>query len=248
MPEPVTESLVVHWRPTVQYHQHRLDLLTDLQSAGVLEEFQVQPEWIGLRTAHTQVTMDEDQVSLAPRGPVLGGDTLDILRAVVRCVSPSQFRLTVTRQFLVPIPSNPYDEARRLALDQIALGHVGASDFALLIDGTSGKDDWHCEFGIVSQEEVEPRIRRWVGRARSHGGEVPPFVQLPSEIAPVSFFADFIWHVAQEEVEDSGPDRIVDDIARRVTGVGAESVRIVSAISAQLCGETLEAATKGSER
>lgn len=240
---PLTESLVVRWLPTVEYHLHRLDILANLKSQGLLTEFQVEPDWLGVRSQHTQATIERDHVSLYPRGSILGADTLAILGAVLACASPSKYRLTVPFQFLSPIAERTYDEARVSALEKMSFGDVGASDFALMLDGHIADAEWHCEFGIVSEEEVEPRLRRLVGR--SEHSPVPTFVPVPAEVPPVSFFADFIWHVA--EVETPPNDDRVDAIAARVGTLAEDASAIISKLYQHLCEQPIPSVSRGSE-
>ncbi len=243
MTEPVTESLVVHWQPTAHYHLHRLDLLAEAKSEGMLQEFIVTPETVGVRTEASQVRMSEGELFVHPRGPLLQEEVLDLLRRALRCASPPSYHFQLAYQFLVPIAGQSYDDARLAALDRLSLGAFRASDFALMIEGTELGARWGCEFGLLSEEEVEPRLRRWVGGSRERSGAMPTFVDLPADIAPVSFFADVGWLVPDRQTRG---DDSTDDIAETIRELRERTEWLVSGLSAQVGEGSLQPVAEGS--
>jgi len=244
VPSPLTETLLVRWQPSLDYHLHRLDVLADLRTEGRLKEFLVRPDEVGVRTEAVHVTLTEDELALHPRGPLSTEDTLSALRVAMRCIAPSQYHLVLAFQFLLPVVGHSYDEARASAIARLSLGSFSALDFALMIDGKIDDDIWHCEVGIVSEPEVEGRLRRWSGRTRRVAGEVPAYVAVPQEIAPVSLFADVTWQVPDR---DSRGDETADDIAGKVRGLRNEAERMVSTLHAALCPASLQSVTKGED-
>lgn len=243
MPEPVAESLVLHWEPTAHYHLHRLDLLAEAKSEGVLQEFIVTPETVGVRTEAAQVRMNEDELFVHPRGSLLQDEVLDLMCRALRSASPPSYHFKLTYQFLVPIAGQSYDDARLAALERLSLGTFRASDFAVTIEGTELGAQWGCEFGLLSEEEVEPRLRRWVGRSRERSGAMPTFVDLPTDIAPVSFFADVGWLVSDRQTRG---DYSTDDIAETIRELREWTERLVSGLSAQVCEGSLHPVAEGS--
>lgn len=249
MPSPLTESLLVHWRPTLDYHLHRLDVLAEFKASGSLESFLVRPDAVGLRTANTQMTMSEDELALHPRGSLSAGDALTILRSTLRCAMPAEFHCTLAFQFLVPIDDASYGEARLAALERLSLAPLGASDFAIMADGKVGEDVWHCEFGIVLESEVQHRMQRRVGRTRQFVGETPPFLGVQGDVAPVSLFADLVWQVPDQDASgDASADDIASDIASKVESLRGEANRLVSAISGQICQASLQTIAEGADK
>lgn len=224
---------------------HRLDVLAEFEASGSLESFLVRPDAVGLRTATTQMTMSEDEVALRPRGSLSAGDALTILRSTLRCAMPVEYHYTLAFQFLVSIDNASYDEARLSALDRLSLAPLGASDFAMMADGTVGEDVWHCEFGIVRESDVRERMQRQVGRIRRFAGETPPFAEFQGDVAPVSLFADLVWHVPNQ---DSRSGANADDIASKVESLRTEAERLVSAIHGQLCQSSLQTIAEGADQ
>lgn len=243
MPSPLTESLVVHWPATLDYHLRRLDLLAELKADGRLHEFLVRPEAVGVRTETTQLTLSEDGLALQPRGSLSTDETVYALRAALRCAAPLTFRFDVIFQFVVPIDGPSYDEARTSALERMSIASTGAYDFAVLTDGKVGEDEWHCEFGIVSDSEAPSRLLRQVGRMREFAGGLSSFVGLPQEFAPVSLFADVIWNVADRDAVNEN----VDDIATKILSLRDEADRLVAAIHTQLCHGSLQPTAEGAD-
>ncbi len=238
MTEPVAESLLVHWRPSFRYHLHRLKLLEDVDSEGLLEQFRVTPKDVGVRTGMVQLTMTENGLALSPRGSLLGEESLGLLRRAFDSIAPPRFSFELNYQFLTPIPSESYDRARVVAIDRVTNGlfGLGATDFSLLVDGKALGADWQGEFGVVSEAEVEPRLRRWLSRVGrlAEGPELFPLYRgLPSDIAPVSFFADFMWTVPSRDTSDVGGD-VIDDIARLVQALSDETSRIVDEVNSRV--------------
>lgn len=244
MPSPLTESLLVHWRPTVHFHLHRLEPLAELENDGLLQHFLVTPERLGLRTETTQLTMEEGEIALHPRGSLVADETLHVLRSAIRCAAPLEYDCAVTFQFVVPVNDQSYDEARASALARMSVGALGGSDFSMMLEGKVADDVWHCEFGIVSEPEVELRLRRWVGRAGQMIGQLPPFVAIPDEVAAVSLFADLVWQVPT--LGGRGADS-AQDIAEKVNWLRVEADRIVSLIYERLCHTSLEPIVKAVE-
>ncbi|MCA1703117.1 MAG: hypothetical protein LC808_07535 [Actinobacteria bacterium] len=244
MPSPVTESLVVHWRPTVRYHQHRLDILAELKADGSLKEWHVESDEIGARTDRVQLTLEEQGVSVNPKGSLLDDDVLDLLRLAFRCVAPPRYHFTLTLMYLMPIPDKSNDAARRDALSRLSLGPLAASDFAMLIEGSVSDAKWRCEFGVLSEEEVEPRMRRWVGRIRERSSPIPRFVDLPSEVAPASLFVDFACLVPDRSARDEDS---VEDVADQIRSLRVEADGIVESIQAQVSEGSLQPVAEGSE-
>jgi hypothetical protein len=227
VPEPVTESLVVHWRPTIQYHERRVELLTQLRAASVLEEWRVTPNSVGARTPAAQITMDEDGVYLHPRRSLLHDPALDLLRRAFDCVAPPSYHFTAAFQFLIPIRDRSYDEARAELLARVSLAPLMARDFAILLDGSLAGDKWTCEFGVIAEPEVESRVRRWVGRMGDQAGVLPPYVPIPDEVAPASLFIDISWLVPERE--GRGPES-VNDIAKKVGSLIDHTAETVAAL------------------
>lgn len=197
----------------------------------MLQQWHVDPQKVGARTADAQAVMEESGLSVYARSSLLNDNILPILQSAFECVSPPRYHFSTMFQFLVPIVDTSYDRARTLAIDRISLTGFGASDFSVILDGNVADREWHCEFGIVSEEEVEPRIRRWVSGLPSLG-KLPSFVELPSAIAPVSFFADLLWIIP--DAEGRGAESAVD-IADAVAIARRDGGAIISDLYDQLC-------------
>jgi hypothetical protein len=241
--EPVTESLVVHWWPTVQYHVRRLDVLTTLRSEGLLRQWHVDEEEVAARTEAVQLTMAEDRVSVYPRGSLVDAETRRVLTLAFNTSSPPSYHYHALFQYLIPISAKGYDEARASALQAMGLP---ASDFALVLDGTRHDTPWHGEVGIVAKNEVEPRMRRWVGGISELEGPLPLFIDLPAETAPVSFFADFAWLAPERDTSDTA-EETVSDLVTQVQELRGAASRTVAEIYARLCQDSLQSVAGGSE-
>lgn len=226
----------------MQYHAQRLQFLTALKSEGRLDEWRVTPEVIGARTKSVQVTLEEDGFSLFPRGTVLSEDALDLVRRAFLCASPPSYHFTVRFQYLVAITSMTYDEARQVALGRLSLGTLGASDFALVMDGRAAEDRWHAEVGVLSDKEVEPRLRRWVSNSEERETPVPSFVNLPQEVPAVSLYLHVGWLSSERDGKDADS---VDVIADRVRHLRAETGELAVGIMSRLFEEALEPVAGG---
>jgi hypothetical protein len=209
-----------------------------------LDEFSVSPEQVGIRTTDTQLLMNDEGVMVHPRGSLRSDEALRLLRSAFRCASPLKYHFSLTYQFVIPIVGHSYDDARYLALDHMSFGPLGASDFAMLIDGQVADDEWHCEFGIVSEEEVEPRLRRWTGQMGQRSGTLPPFIDIPQEVAPVSFFADLVWLVPNRLGRG---DDSVDDVVEKIDSLCGQSKKIVARLHRQVCEGPLQQVAGGAE-
>ncbi len=197
----------------------------------MLQQWHIDPDKVGARTADAQAIMEETGLSVYARSSLLNENILPILQSAFECVAPPRYHFSTMFQFLLPIVDKSYDRARTVAIDRLSLTGFGASDFSIMLDGNVAGREWHCEFGIVSEEEVEPRIRRLVS-GRPSLGKLPSFVELPSEIAPVSFFADLLWLIP--DAEGRGAESVVD-IADSVEIARRDGSAIISALYEQLC-------------
>jgi hypothetical protein len=244
--EPFSHSFVANWRPTLRYHQHRLDVLADLESKGWLKQFFVADDRIGARTNVTELTLRDSGVDLHSRLGLLSDEVAHILRSVLVAASPQEYEFSLLYQFLVPITAQSYEEARLTALNYLSagfLGDLGVVDFAMLLDGRRSEMDWHCEFGIVSEEEIAARVRREVGRMRGKGS--PPWdpATALSDTA-VAFFADFVWHSAQH----SDPDALgFDALTEQVQTLADAAIEIVTELHGLVCSGQLQPMAGGSD-
>ena len=201
----------------------------------MLAQFRVADREIGARTSDTEVTLRDSGAEMHSRLGLLTNEAIDILRLVFASVSPPKYEFSLLYQFLVPITDEPYEAARLTALNRLSdgfLGDVGVVDFAMLLDGRQADTEWHCEFGIVSDEEVEARLRRQVGRMRGQGGAPWTHPDLPTDIS-VAFFADFVWHPLERSAQEDGEN--LDGLTQQIQGLGNSAVEIVSALHARLC-------------
>ncbi len=241
MTEPVTESLIVHWQPTVRFHQHRLDPLAELESKGLLRKFRVSDDEIGARTDDAELILSEDRARIRARGGLLSSDARQLLQLAFRAAGPSEYLFSLVYQYLIPILDQSYDEARSSALNQLSggfLGSLGVYDFAFLADGRrSDSDEWHCEFGILSQDEVLPRLRREVGQIGTLGGPTGFIGDEPRDMA-VAFFADFLWHITVPTERVLRAD-VVDELGERIRELRSETDSLVSRFHSHLCEESL---------
>jgi hypothetical protein len=244
VPRPVTQALVVHWQPTIEYHQHRLDLLAGLRSDDLLEQFRVTPDEVGVRTKAAELTISEHELSLHPRGSEFSDDVIDLLRRAFGSVAPPQYHFRWVSQYLIPIETMSYELARQSALEQMSLGSAAASDFAMLIEG-KGEDgtEWHCEFGIVEEDEIAGRLRRWVGRMSDFGAPKTRSVEIPSELPAVALFVDLLWLVPNR----AGRDRdSADDIAEQIQRLDRATESLVGQFQTKLSG-SLQTVAEGSD-
>lgn len=239
--KPVSESLIVHWQPTVHYHQHRLDPLAELESLGLLRKFRVDGDEVGARTDEAELVLSQDGARIQARGGLRSTAATELLRLAFRAADPSEYLFFLAYQYLVPIIDQSYDEARIGALNQLSgsfLGSLGVYDFAVLIDGRrSNRDEWHCEFGVLSQEEILPRLRREVGQIRAFGGPHGFFGDEPSDM-PVAFFADVLWHINVPTARAPSDDA-VDELCHRIQGLADETDVLVSRLHSHICEDSL---------
>jgi len=66
------------------------------------------------------------------------------------------------------------------------LPSAGATDFAFLLTGQSEEFDWGLEAGVISHEELAPRVLRQIGSYSGIRGSEVVLDGAPK--APVSFF------------------------------------------------------------
>lgn len=246
MPSPLTESLVVHWPPSLRYHERRLDLLTDLDSKGELKQFRVRDDEVGARAEDAQLTLHERGITLHARDGLLQDRPTRLLRSAMELIAPPRFHFLLFFQFLVPIPDQSYDEARTTALSHLSgslLPRLGAEDFGCVVDGTHDGVKWHCEFGIVSADEVGPRMRREVGTTANFGGP-PPFFQPPKDTPDVAFFADLMWEAPTRPVED---ESAATSLLRQIEELRVVTEDMISQVHAYVRQGSLEAVAGGAE-
>lgn len=171
----------------------------------------------------------------------MSGEISELMRLMFASVVPPHYEYSLLYQYLVPISDHSYDEARQLALAQMSRDFfegLGVVDFAMLLDGSHSGSEWNCEFGVVSEEEIDSRLRREVGRVRYFGGS--PWIpsDLPTNI-DVAFFADFVWRVpliTAPSIEDS-----VDDLVGQMQGLWQQSADIVKSLYSFAYDRTLQA-------
>lgn len=247
MPEPLTESLLVHWHPTLRYHQHRLDILAQLEADGLLREFRVTGDDIGARTAETQLTLTDESLVVFARAGLASDQAAALLRLAFEAVLPSRYHISVFYQYVVPIANTSYSDAKTEALASLSDGilGLGATDFAFLVDGKRGASAWQCEFGIVSQEEMQPRIRREVGRTGRRFGTVPPFFSDIRLDTPVGFFADMRVGTVNDDSAVAPADG--DAIISQIKTLRADSDSVVSDILGVALNNSLQPVAGGPE-
>lgn len=240
MAEPITESFVAHWRPTLRYHRHGLDVLDGLESSGLLRQFRVTDDEIGARTDDAELTISPGGATIRSRLPVLSNEVLHLLRLVFAAAAPPNFEYSLLYQYLIPITDKSYDETRRLALARMShnfFDGLGVVDFAMLLDGSQSGSDWNCEFGIVSQEEIDSRLRREVGRVRYYGGAPWVSGDVSTDI-PVAFFADMVWRVHPQTTPDL--EGLVDGLVPQIQTLRDQSDGIVTSIYTSACDRSLQ--------
>lgn len=248
VPSPLTETLSVEWRPSLRYHQHRLEVLEALQSARLLTAWRVSDEEIGARTEVAELTMRDTGVLLSSRRSLTSDEVSRIFRLVLGAVAPPEYHFHVAYQYLEPIADRTYDEARTFALNRMSFGLLGARDCAVVMDGPVSDRPWHVEFGIVSPDEVEVRLRRWVGSsAQNFGTNFSTFFEAPPDVAPVSLFADLLWAVPERDAANSTDDT-VHDLSQEIQELADKASEIVSQIQACLVSEdALQPVAEGSD-
>lgn len=194
MPKPVTHGLVLHWAPTLRYHQHRLDPVEALESDGSLRSFRVEPSEVGARTDRSQLMLSASGLVLQSSESLLTEANTLLVRLALDAAKPVRYRkATALYQFVIPLEVD-YDDARRTVLGRLSgstFGPFGAYDFAMLVDGKGPSLEWHLEFGVVSREEVAPRLERLHGHFREeHGFYRSTLLEPPA----VALYADSIWN------------------------------------------------------
>lgn len=244
MPEPLTQSLLAAWQPTLRYHQRRLDPIEELESREVLRSFRVKTDEIGARTDNAELLLHANGLLIQTGADLLSDNVFDLVRLALAAVEPREIELSVFYQFVLPLELASYDDARKEALARLWAGSftsLGGYDFALLVDGRRPGVTWHCEFGIVSEEEIGFRLKRMVGHFVEYHGFSG---DLPEELPSVAFFADSRWHVPEREFQGD-----VDSLAEIVRSVRQEADQIIGDIHARLCiGKEGQTMAEGSPR
>jgi hypothetical protein len=201
----------LHWEPTLQYHQHRLDPIEALEGDGSLRSFRVEPKEVGARTERAQLMLSASGLVLQSSVSLLTDENCGLVRLALEAVKPRHFRkATVLYQFVIPLDAS-YDDARRAALGRLTndtFSPFGAYDFAMLVEGKGSSMNWHVEFGIVSGEEIVPRLRRLHGHFREEHGFYAPTVPEPQPA--VAFYADSHWESPHFEPGQDPVQAVID--------------------------------------
>lgn len=176
--------------------------------------------------------MHSKGLSLQTKQDLTSKEVFGLLAPALSMLEPKNLTLTVLYQFLLPLDELKYDEARTIALRQLSggvFGSLGGYDLAVLLDGKKPGLKWQCEFGIVSAEEVEDRLKREVGFFSAE----PGFYGTADVVPPVAFFADSRWETSDRpyhpEVEGS--------ISETLHEVHLESQRVIGELFTSMCGD-----------
>jgi hypothetical protein len=230
---PWTQVLALDWRPELRFLERRIELMRVLQEGGKMLSFRIDDREIAARFEGAELTMSLDGASLwvgrRTEGLTAGLQALGFALAAVLPGEVALMQAWLTH--VIPLEGS-YDELR------IGSGRrlfpwwpADMTDYSVLIDGRARAADtnFQCEAGLVSREEILPRVNRNVGRTgrpTSQGMLEIDTASLPQ----VALFADSTWSFV--------PDTPLDDpqIFERATSflysATAEANELVNGLAA----------------
>jgi len=195
---PVTQSFRLRWRPNLRYYDHRISILRDLETSGLLEGFRVGeesvdaqlPDWRWMSVTPSGLTVNilaelDDQSDLWSR-----------VAAMCDVLAPLHFsHARASYQHVLELPFAFEDAVARgqaHLFRDLSTPDIALDDFALLTDLKAPGPppaEGAIEFGIVRSDEVPQRLGRLVGRGPGmlHMGQRE---RLPGEFKDVSLYAD----------------------------------------------------------
>ncbi len=232
---PLTYSMLLGWRPSLNFYDHGIDVLRALESAKLLTQFRVDRGEVGGRLAGREVLelTSRGLTVSSSRGPVDGGVLETVFGAVEIHIAPRPVHAMIHLQHIVEIPgAGSYEETcaaatRRLWGDVVV--DLAAEDFAMMLDGqTRDGLSWQAEFGVIREQDAESRLSRKYSRVAAtatpsvavDGREYPEYglfvdsTWTPSAPLPRSALSAWAQRTSAEALKQA--DSLVEKIHRRL--------------------------------
>lgn len=222
--EPWTNGLRLAWVPTLSYFERRFEILRALERRGVLHAFRVDDDdsvAARLEEAHHELRIRSDGLGASEFGSDGRSTVLrEAVAEVLNALEPRRFRaLSAFYQHMAPIEGD-YDGRRRHFAAVCAAGvgaSLGATDCAVLIDGSREGADYQAEFGIVDRTELRMRLRgEQVGRL---GGAHRFQGELPADLPEVAMYMESNWTLQGLTDHSDDKARWVLEAWDRLTGL-----------------------------
>jgi hypothetical protein len=231
-----TEVVSVHWRPTLDFFDRKVEFLRAMEKLNALDSFGVHEDivtaglTVGSRAHLTPGFMqlycyDGQQYQLL----------LAALEAAVQIINPHISHIAVSQQYLFPLEDD-YDIARIKTAGSFFGNATDAHsiiDFALLFDGrVPGLDaKYQAEVGVIESGDAGDRLRRDIGRMgdgeNQHVAEEIDSLLERKMAPPVSFFVDIRYGIPLDE---SDSKKITGSVAATVSAARAESERLADSL------------------
>lgn len=208
--DPWAKTILVHYNPDLRFHERKVSLLRSFDDLGLLRAYRLADNEAGALLGHgrSELVITERYLRLYVTPQSIDED-IDLERRVVQDVmtalSPEVTEFEFLSQHVCPLEGeyeiNLQESASRFfgswATDN------GMRDYALLLDGSMGQRDYKAEFGIITDDELEPRLLRKIGRIRPRGSP-SPYAPLGERTPPsVALFIDISWHQESTSLEES---------------------------------------------
>jgi hypothetical protein len=191
-----------------------------LKDVGLLTAFRVGDSGAGAQLGDANHEVEFSQRHLEAMVLSRPGDVERVIQAVAVVLEelrPTKVgRPSFTFQHIDPLDQD-YDEARQRALaslfGRVEFGPVVLGDFANLIDGVTADPATtvHIEYGVVSAEEIPPKLsdarRRSAGLGRQRR---PEPVKGTGELPAVAFFMEASWTLV-DRIDD---ENVLDEFTQ----------------------------------
>lgn len=211
MLKPWTQTVSLHWRSELRYHEVRVALLRAFEDAGVLRAFRIGEDSIDARIFDQdhQLSVSQSSLTLQLLRPDADREAAwDVVAQALEMVRPAAPEsMTVALQHISPIDA-PFEVSVQQSLEQFfslpGSATAQARDWSLLLDLSvedEAEPSGQTEVGIARKWEFPPRLARLLGRMGGpRSWQVAPNHWQEVEFPEVAFFADTIW---RKEAPDS---------------------------------------------
>lgn len=213
-----TRTIVLRWRPNVEFYAGRTAILRALEDSGQLDGFNVTEDRIAAQVGPSSfLEVGAAAAVMIVKGPLVTvDDARSSLEAVWMILAPRDLHVARMHfQTLVPIVGEDGGAAQARTGSNI-LGRLfsGATvdDWSALVDGHSASSGpFQVEVGIVGITEIPQRLDRSVGRiARSEMPMLPQTDWDGFDLPEAAFFADWNWFAGWHVRQESPVDGLID--------------------------------------